>query len=139
MTATPSDVIAAARGSVGTPFHHGGRLPGVGLDCIGVIVCAASACGLLHSDMAAYPLRPNGQLRENLNVQLVEVPYALAGDVLLMSFGGEPHHVALFTGPTIIHAYITVKKCIEQPMADLWNKRVRGVYRFREFAKLAAH
>lgn len=134
MTATPADLIAAARSYVGSPFHHGGRLPGVGLDCIGVIVCAASACGLLHCDVEAYPLRPNGQLRMSLDAQLVGVPSALAGDVLLMSFSEEPHHVALFTGPTIIHAYITVKRCVEQPMAELWEKRVRGVYRFREFA-----
>lgn len=134
MNATPADLIAAARGFCGTPFHHAGRLPGVGLDCIGVIVCAAATCGLLHADEEAYPLRPNGQLRLSLDAQLVSVPDAAAGDVLLMSFSGEPHHVALFTGPTIIHAYITVKRCIEQPMAELWHKRTRGVYRFREFA-----
>lgn len=134
MTATPGDLIAVARSYTKTPFHHGGRLPGVGLDCIGVIVCAASACGLLHCDVAAYPLRPNGQLRESLDAQLVAVPDALPGDVLLMSFSEEPHHVALFTGETIIHAYITVRKCVEQPMVELWEKRVRGVYRFREFA-----
>ena len=35
-------LIEVARGYVGTPFHHAGRLPGVGLDCIGVPVCAAT-------------------------------------------------------------------------------------------------
>lgn len=134
MNATPTHLIQTARGYLNTPFHHQGRLPGVGLDCIGVIVCAAAACGLLHADVAAYPLRPNGQLRMNLDLQLVRVPSALAGDVLLMSFSEEPHHVALFTGDTIIHAYITVKKCVEQPMVPLWQQRVRGVYRFREFS-----
>lgn len=134
MRATPEELILVARSYVGTKFHANARLPGVGLDCIGVIVCAARACGLRHTDMAAYPMRPNGQLTVVLNAQLVRVPDALAGDVLLMSFAGEPHHVALFTGPTIIHAYITVKRCVEQPMVDLWQQRVRGVYRFREFA-----
>ncbi len=28
--------IAAARTCLGTPFHHQGRAPGVGLDCIGL-------------------------------------------------------------------------------------------------------
>lgn len=132
---TPNHLVIAARSYVGTPFHHGARLPGVGLDCIGVVVCAASACGLPHIDQAAYPLRPNGQLRTALDSQLVRVPSASAGDVLLMSFDGEPHHVALFTGAanTIIHAYATVRKCIEQPMADIWQSRVHGIYRFREF------
>lgn len=134
MSATPADLIAVARSYINTPFHPNARLPGVGLDCIGVLVCAARACGLSHTDIAAYPLRPNGQLTLALNTQLVRVPDAMAGDVLLMSFSGEPHHVALFTGSSIIHAYITVKRCVEQPMAELWQKRIRGVYRFREFA-----
>lgn len=132
---TPDDLINAARSYVDTPFHHGGRCPGVGLDCFGVVVCAAAACGLPFSDVAAYPLRPNGQLRITLDANLVRVPEAVAGDVLMMSFAGEPHHVALFTGAagTIIHAYTTVRKCVEQPMVKIWQKRVRGVYRFREF------
>lgn len=128
------DLITAARSFVGTKFHHGGRLPGVGLDCIGVIVCAAGACGLLHRDVAAYPLRPNGELTTQLNAQLVRVPHATAGDVLLMAFSDEPHHVALFTGQTIIHAYIKVRRCVEQPMADIWWQKVRGIYRFKELA-----
>lgn len=129
---TPEDIILAARQTVGTPFHHGGRLPGVGLDCIGVVVCAAAACGLLHRDQAAYPLRPNGQLRISLDAQLVSVPEAMAGDVLLMTFGDEPHHVAIYTGLTLIHAYASVRRCVEQPMVKAWWDRVRGIYRFKE-------
>lgn len=128
------DLIAAARSYLKTPFHHGGRLPGVGLDCIGVIACAASSCGLLHRDVAAYPLRSNGQLRVELDAQLVRVPEAVAGDVLLMSLGDDEHHVALYTGTTIIHAYAVVRRCVEQPMAEIWWQKVRGIYRFREFA-----
>lgn len=129
-----ADLIAAARSYVGTPFHHLARLPGVGLDCIGVIVCAAKACGFAHRDEAAYPLRSNGQLRINLDEQLVRVPVAVAGDVLLMSLGDDEHHVALYTGTTIIHAYAVVRRCVEQPMADIWWPKVRGIYRFRELA-----
>ncbi len=134
MTTTPDDLIGAARSYVGTKFHPLGRLPGVGLDCIGVIVCAAIACRLKHTDMAAYPMRPNGQLHIALNVQMLRVATAAPGDVLEMSFGGDPHHVALFTGETLIHAYTAVRKCVEQPMAAAWWRKVRGIYRFRELA-----
>lgn len=128
------DFILAARGYVGTKFHHGGRLPGVGLDCIGVLICAAKAAGLPHRDVAAYPLRPNGQLPIELDAQLVRVSVAQAGDVLLMAFDAEPHHVALYTGNTIIHAYATVRRCVEQPMVAAWWQKVRGIYRFKDFA-----
>lgn len=129
-------LIEAARGYVRTRFHHGGRLPGVGLDCIGVIVCAAQAAGLQPRDVAAYPLRPNGQLPRELAAQLRRVDTPLPGDVLLMRWGEdtEPHHVALYTGPTLIHAYATVRRCVEQPMVQAWWDCVVGVYRFPELA-----
>ena len=38
-------MIAAARACIGTPFHHQGRRPGAGLDCIGLIVIALRAAG----------------------------------------------------------------------------------------------
>ena len=134
---TPEKIIEAARSYVGTPFHHGGRLPGVGLDCIGVIVCAARAAGVQHRDVAAYPLRPNGQLRIALNAQMLRVQSALPGDVLEMSFGGEPHHVAVYAGETLIHAYAAVRRCVEQPMVQAWWDKVRWIYRFKELACLA--
>jgi hypothetical protein len=46
----------------------------------------------------------------------------------------EPHHVALYAGATLIHAYATVRKCVEQPMVQAWWDCVAGVYRFSEFA-----
>jgi cell wall-associated NlpC family hydrolase len=127
-------LIAAARSYEGTRFHANARLPGVGLDCIGVIVCAALAVGLKPRDLDAYPMRPNGQLRTQLDQQLLRVEHAAPGDVLLMRWREdvEPHHVALYAGATLIHAYATVRKCVEQPMVQAWWDCVMGVYRFPE-------
>jgi cell wall-associated NlpC family hydrolase len=126
-------LVSVARGFVDTPFHHGARLPGVGLDCIGVIVCAAAQCGIAHRDVAAYPLRPNGQLPRELDAQLEKVSSPEPGDVLLMSFDdGTAHHLALYTGESIIHAYTQVRRCVEQPYTDFWRGKTRAVYRFRE-------
>ena len=131
--------ITAARSFVGTPFKHGQRLPGVGIDCIGVLVCAAQACGYSHQDKKAYPLRPDGQLVPILDAQLQRVPVALRGDIFAMAFDDklrgiteEPHHVAIYAGETIIHAYAQAKKCVEQPMTAAWWDRVRIIYRFKD-------
>lgn len=126
--------IAAARGSVGTRFQHGGRLPGVGLDCIGVIVCAAQAAGYATQDRKAYPLRPNGELQPELDRQMVRVTERAPGDVLLMRFEGDPHHLAIYTGETLIHAYAQAKKCVEQPFSQWWAARTVAAYRFPEIA-----
>ncbi len=127
-----SEISAAALAMVGTPFHAQGRLPGVGLDCIGVVVCLARHFNLPHTDVAAYPLRPNGMLMPLLDAQLVRVHREpQEGDVLLMSFAGEPHHVAVMVGGgRIVHAYATVRKCVVQSYTDHWRAKVRAVYQF---------
>lgn len=127
-----SDISKAALAMVGTPFHAQGRMPHIGLDCIGVVVCVARELGLPHSDVAAYPMRPNGMLRPILEEQLVRAHREpLEGDVLLMSFAGEPHHVAVMVdGDRIVHAYATVRKCVVQSYTDHWRAKVRAVYEF---------
>lgn len=125
-------ISAAALALVGTPFHAQGRLPGVGLDCIGVIVCAARACGLALEDRTAYPMQPDGTLMPEAARQLTRVSGDPdEGDILVMSFGGEPHHVALLVdGGRIVHAYNHVRKCVVQDYTDYWRGKVRAVYRF---------
>jgi cell wall-associated NlpC family hydrolase len=127
-----SEISAAALAMVGTKFHAQGRLPGVGLDCIGVVVCVARQLGIPHSDLTAYPMRPNGMLQPLLDAQLVRVRREpQEGDVLLMSFAGEPHHVAVMVdGRRIVHAYATVRKCVAQSYTDHWRSMVRAVYEF---------
>lgn len=132
---TPSEFVQAARALVGTRFHAGGRCPGVGLDCIGVAVCAAIGCGIRHKDVRAYPLRPNGQLPKELDGQMIRVSTPELGDLLAMAFDKdeEPHHIAVYAGDTLIHAYAQARKCVEQPMSQYWRERTMRVYRFREF------
>ena len=47
-------IANAARKLIGTPFHFGGRLPGIGLDCAGVIVLAHRECDLNIQDPGTY-------------------------------------------------------------------------------------
>lgn len=49
MEISKDKVVDVARSMIGTPFHAGGRLPHVGLDCSGLIVCVARQCGLVES------------------------------------------------------------------------------------------
>jgi cell wall-associated NlpC family hydrolase len=72
---TRAEITAAALALVGTPFHAQGRAPGVGLDCIGVVVCVARACGIPHQDREAYPMRPNGELQGAMDAQLLATFY----------------------------------------------------------------
>lgn len=134
MTITAEEVIQEARTWIGTPFVHGARVKGVGVDCVGLLQALARDFGIPTVDRAAYPMRPDGTLRGEIESRMARVREARPGDVLLMSFGGaEPHHVALYTGDTIIHAHMKARKCIEQPISAYWWSVTRGIYRHKGF------
>lgn len=129
-------LIAAARECLGTPFRHQGRIVGLGLDCAGVICHAMAQCGIPYRDTVGYPRQPYaGMLQSVLDDQpaIVAVPVDAIrpGDILLMRFTGEPQHLALFAGDTIIHAYEHVGKCCEHRFAEVWRSRVVQAYRVR--------
>lgn len=127
-----AELTAAALSLKDTRFHAQGRAPGVGLDCIGVIVCVARICGIPHTDRTDYPLRPNGELQGELESRLLRVRGELQeGDVLLMSFDKEPHHVAMLISENrIVHAHVKARKCVVQTYTDYWRSVTRAAYRF---------
>ena len=131
---TPDDIITAARACLGTPFRHLGRIPGKALDCAGLAVSVALALGLEVDDREAYGRTPaNGLLETMLDAQpglgrVFRAPQE--GDLLLMRFTGDPQHLAICAGDTIIHAWMTVGKVAEHRFTDQWKARVVRVYEF---------
>lgn len=130
---TRAELTAAALSLVDTRFHAQGRAPGVGLDCIGVIVCVARICDIKHTDRTDYPLRPNGELQGELESRLARVwGEPQEGDVLMMAFDKEPHHVAMVISENrIVHAHAKARKCVVQTYTDYWRSVTRAVYRFK--------
>jgi len=116
---TPLDVTRVARSYIGTPFHHMGRLPGVGLDCVGVLICCARELGLVAPDfdIPAYTPTPDGitmlawakQYMTPLSREEIR-----PGNVILLITDTEPQHLAilgdyLHGGLSIIHAANSAK------------------------------
>lgn len=128
-------MIAAARGCLGTPFHHQGRLPRVGLDCIGLVVVALRAAGFVVRDRLDYAPRPDGvslvhALEEHRAARVEEIE---AGDVLLFRYDHQPQHVALATdGSHLIHAFAPAGRVVETEIGPYWRRRLVGVYRFKK-------
>jgi NlpC/P60 family putative phage cell wall peptidase len=130
-------LVAIARQWLGTPFRHQGRQPGRGLDCVGLVVCAARRCGLGDYDVTNYPRLPQGDaLAEHMcaaGLTEVERPTALPGDVLLMRFTRQAQHVALVTDGGILHAHQQVGRVVEHRLDESWRRRIVAAYRFAEF------
>lgn len=134
---TADEAISAARECLGTPFHHQGRIKGIALDCAGLIVSVAHDLGLEYIDQQGYGRDPyKDLLRTALNEQpcltVVPLDQMQAGDVLLMRFGREPQHLAIYTGSGIIHSFETVGIVCEHDLTEVWRRRILAVYRFKE-------
>lgn len=133
MDAAP--ILAAARACLGTPFRHQGRLPGVGLDCIGLVVAVASALGLPVQDATGYGRSPaDGLLEAALDAQLVRADPA-PGAIALIRFDGDPQHVGILGdypagGLSLIHAYLPSRRVVEHRLDDAWQARIVRCYGF---------
>ena len=130
---TPADFIAAARSYVGVPFRHQGRTRH-GVDCIGLVVCAARDIGITLADRTDYARDPNGLLPLEMARQFAPVESPQAGDILLMRFRGEPQHVAILAGETLIHSYASIGRVVEHGLDAKWRRRIVAAYRLKEFA-----
>lgn len=130
-----AQMIAAARRCLGTPFHHQGRQPRFGIDCIGLIVVALRAAGMQVNDYSDYSRRPDGK---SLIAALTEhgaqpVSKIEPGDILLFRYDNQPQHVALATEPDrMIHSFAVAGQVVETPIGDYWRRRLNGIYRFSQ-------
>ena len=84
---TREQIVSAARQLIGTPYLHQGRVPGHGVDCVGVGVCVAWACGIKPTtwNITGYRRIPDGHslmrhLRENMAVE-VDLQGRLPGEI----------------------------------------------------------
>lgn len=136
---TRTDIISKAREYLGTPYHHQGRLKGVGIDCVGLLWGVASELGLpIHNscDYTRYPTR-DGRLVRELSLSLA--PYASPaearpGDVLVFWIAGRsqrPQHTALLTGEGILHCYSDVGRVVEHGLSPWWRERIHSAWSFK--------
>jgi len=124
MTATRTDVVAAARAWLGTPFHHQARLQGVGVDCVGLVIGVARTLGLVAPDfdVDAYPRQPDGKSLMHLvqmHMRGLHADEAMQpGDVVVVRFDRDPQHLGILGdyrhgGLSIIHAAAEPGRVIE--------------------------
>ena len=128
------DIIDAARACLGTPFHHQARVVGVGMDCIGLLVYAASRVGIRLQDCTQYKRKPDGKdLIDRLTKQLDPVNDAENGDILVFWIKRPhlPQHVAIKTDKGIIHTDASIGRVVEVPLESRWEKRLHSTFRFK--------
>ena len=128
------DIVATARTYLGTPYHHQGRVKGVGIDCIGLLVCVARELGIQVHDIEGYSRFPDGHtILEELPKCLDAVETPVPGDILVFWFDRPelPGHAGIQTDVGVIHTYTVSKKVVEHTLNKVWMRRICASFAYR--------
>lgn len=136
---TGADVVAAARAELGTPWVFQGRIPGVALDCFGLLVVAATAAGLCIDawDSSHYGRPDVWSLLDVADRQMIRLSqFELGAAVVVTPLRGDMPHVGIVGdyrhgGWSLIHATnMSRPACvIETRLMDRLALTVRAIYR----------
>jgi len=112
-------VVYAAMGWIGTPYHHHGRVQGVGVDCAQLLVAAyveAGAIGTVETE--SYPhdwhLHHSEERFLGWLAKLggVRVQTPAPGDIAVFKYGRCFSHGAIWIGDgRVVHSYIGLGVC----------------------------
>jgi NlpC/P60 family putative phage cell wall peptidase len=140
---TREAIVKAARGWLGTPYHHQASLKGVGADCLGLIRGVwRELYGPEPEAMPAYT-RDWGDASgaEALLdaacrhlVKIEDVKAARTGDVLIfrMREEGVAKHAGILTGQSrLVHAQEGLG-VVEVELGRWWRRRAAAAFRFPE-------
>lgn len=144
-------IVQAARGWIGTRFHHQGRLKRTethrgGVDCLGLLIGIARELDLRAPDGTPlavldkpdYGHFPEGEaLKEALERLLLPVnPCEMqSGHIVLLAPDGVPRHVGIISeGPSLIHAYAQARKVVEHNLDAWWCVKIVSCYAIKPLA-----
>lgn len=123
-------VIAEAFTWLRTPYHHQGRIKGVGVDCATLLCEVYEAAGVIpHVDPTPYPAdwhlhRDAERYLGWLSQYGREVDEARPGDVIVWKFGRCFSHAAILCDDNlIIHSYIGLGVNLERRDASVFTGR----------------
>jgi NlpC/P60 family putative phage cell wall peptidase len=137
---TRQQIINESRSYLNTPFHLQGRMKGVGVDCVGLVVGLCRAFNVPHEDCKTYDHNGKGaDLLSYLRKWLVEIPIEeiRVGDIAAFWIKNkdQPRHVGIyshceiFNELTMIHTHNGIGKVCEHRLSGEWSKRICAVFK----------
>ena len=128
-----ADVIREARRLIGTPYLHQQRVPGVGVDCIGLAVLIGRALDLGVGDYKGYgPIPNNGEFERVIEERLLRAN-PVPGTVLLFRSltSRQAAHCGLLTdNGNLVHAFSKLGRVVEHVYAGFWPKLLISAWAF---------
>lgn len=135
------EIVLAASGWLGTPYHHHARVKGVGVDCAQILVAIALELKLINDRQAElvpnYPPEWHLHNREEHLLEYlelmgcVETNDALPGDILCFKFGRTCSHIGVMVNSDqFIHACLRSKAVVVNSLNGDWLTRWAKTYQF---------
>lgn len=122
-------IVAIAREYDQTPYVHQGRVKGVGIDCIGLVICVCKELDLIDFDYYDYDRTPDGDnLMQLLKLHCTPTDNPEPGDIMVFRIKKQPQHVGIVTERGIIHAYQGADKVVEHELIQWWKDRIVGAF-----------
>jgi NlpC/P60 family putative phage cell wall peptidase len=141
-------VVEEARSWLGTPFHHGARLKGVGVDCAQLLIAVYTSAGLVEVPQVGF-YAPDWFLHEQTERILdaiapmcVEADWACVGDIALFRYGRAVSHGAIVVSTvpelTVVHSFrgfgvVEDSIALGTPLRD----RLAGYWTLKRWAEVA--
>lgn len=135
---TGADVVAAARAELDTPWMHQARLPGVAVDCAGLVIVVAKRLGLVAGDwdIADYGRLPDGTLLQRCDEHMQRITSLELGAVLVVAITDQPQHLGIVGdyrhgGWSLIHAASNARpgRVIETRLMFHRSQKLQAAYR----------
>lgn len=136
-------IVRSALSWQDTPYHHHGRIRGVGVDCAQFLVGVAYENGLIteeqYNSVPNYPVQWHLHNREEKLLEMVEsfncvvVPNedAQPGDIVTFKFGRVASHLGiLIADKRFIHARYDVGRVVINTMQQEWFDKWTKTYTF---------
>ncbi len=113
---TRKSVVQEALSWVGTPYHHHGRVKGVGVDCAQILLAVyCDALALAPAmDVGHYSTQWHLHRGEEVYLSWLEkagakqVQAPAPGDIAMFRFGRTYSHSAICVGDFFVHAYVNL-------------------------------
>jgi len=121
------NIIKTARSFIGTPFLFQGRIPSVGLDCVGLIVATSEKLNYPITDCQAYAHRDMIQLHRYLSLNFTAITSMVKADIISFKMPWGTH-AGIYTGRTLIHAWGT--RIVETVYNRYFSVRAINIYQF---------
>ncbi|USM11580.1 NlpC/P6 family protein [Citromicrobium phage vB_CbaS-RXM] len=133
----PSDaLLISARSWLGTKWMHQGRSRR-GVDCVGLLICAAADLGIEVPDLKGYRRAPDPQVfLEHIRTNSEFETDTLPGHFGIFRDGTQPCHVGIFGElhgrVSLLHAYAGTGKVMEEVFDHHWPERLIEIRSLKE-------